>query len=137
MEQSKKKVWLSVIAIALLCFAGYRMFIQPSDVVAYPDEFTGQGVCLNCQQEVTFSYKAMTKPPYVCQGCGEQAVYLWWYCDDCSHRFVPNLVRKEGEPPRPNPYPYCTHCRCMNITAWDPENPYQSPMGDAKLPEWP
>ena len=138
MEQSNKKVWLSVVAVVVLGFAGYRLFFRSTEAYSYPDRFTGHGVCLACGQESTIEYPAMSQPPYECQGCGEKTVYLWWFCDDCRYRFIPDLVPgKPGEPPKPNPYPVCTHCRCMHITSWDPDNPYQAPEGDAPLPKWP
>ena len=137
MEQSKRNAWLGVIAAAVLAFAGYRVFFKSDKAFSYPDEFTATGVCLHCGQTVTFSFAAGAKPPYHCEGCGEDAVYPWWYCEDCHYRFVPEMIREPGQPPRPNPYPTCTHCGCPNVSGWDSENPYQVPDGDAKLPPWP
>jgi hypothetical protein len=137
MDGSKRNMWLIVVAVVLFAFAGYRVFFGASSKLDLPDTFTGYGVCLACREEAIVIYKRGVRGPFRCEACGEQAVYLWWFCNDCGYRFIPELIRKPGEPPRPTPYPYCTHCSCNSISGWDPEDPSQFPEGDARLPQWP
>lgn len=137
MDDSKRKLWLGIITVVLFAFAGYRVFFGASGKPKLPDTFTGYGVCLACGQDAIVIYKKGESAPFACEACGDQAVYLWWFCNDCGYRFIPELIRQPGEPPRPTPYPYCTHCSCNNVSGWDPEDPSQGPEGDAKLPRWP
>lgn len=137
MEDSKRKVWLTVIVVVLFAFAGYRIFFGGTRKPQIPDEFTGYGVCLACGQEAAAVFRKEEVQPFHCQACGEDAVYLWWFCNDCGYRFVPELVREPGQPPRPTPFPYCTHCACNSVSGWDPDNPAHGPENDAKLPPWP
>jgi len=137
MEQSKRNFWLGVVAVVLFAFAGYRVFFGGAKKVQLPDTYAGSGVCLACNEENLVVYKAKQSQPFQCEACGEQAVYLWWFCNECGYRFVPELVREPGRLPYPTPYPVCTHCNCSGITGWDRDNPNMAPKGDAKLPKWP
>ncbi len=138
MDQQKRNVAIAVVAVVIIAFAGYRVLTARSGgAMKFPDEFTAAGICLNCKQETTITFHPGEKPPYHCEGCGEDAVYPWWFCNDCKYRFIPELIRKPGQPPRPTPYPVCTHCGCADVSGWDPDNPYQVPQGDAPLPKWP
>ena len=138
MSKNQRNVVLGVLAVAAIAYAGYRIMrggkAQSLQTVR---NFTGYGVCLNCKQEAIVTFGANELPPYHCEACGEDAFYLWWYCRECKYRFIPDLIRKPGQPPRPNPYPRCTHCGCSDVCGWDPDNPYQVPQGDAPLPKWP
>ena len=137
MENSKRKLWLGGLAVVLFAFAGYRVFFGASRKPVLPDTFTGYGVCLSCKQDAIVVYKKGENEPFTCQACGDEGVCLWWFCNDCGYRFIPELIREPGEPPRPTPYPVCTHCSCNAVSGWDPENPLQAPEGDANLPNWP
>jgi hypothetical protein len=137
MAQSKRNTWLGIIAAILIAFAGYRLFFGASQRVDLPDTFTGHGVCLACEEESLIVYQKGEREPFPCEACGQRSVYAWWFCDDCRHRFVPELVRQPDEPPRPTPFPYCTRCGCRGVAGWEPDNPYMAPEGDAELPKWP
>ena len=136
MEQSKRNVWLGAIALVLLGYAGYRVFFGSTGAYDVPPEYLVHAVCLSCGEECTVVVQRDDEgAPYTCQACGENAVYLWWYCHECKYRFVPRLVNRPGEPPRPEPFPTCTHCNCQSVSDYDPE--HQDIEGTAKLPKWP
>ena len=137
MENSNRKVWLTIISVTVLVVAGYRLIFGSTGKPKLPDTYTAYGICLACKQEATILHQKDDPQPFLCQGCGEQAVYTWWYCNDCRYRFIPELIRTPGEPPHPTPYPTCTHCSCNSVSGWDPENPDQARGHDAKLPKWP
>jgi predicted RNA-binding Zn-ribbon protein involved in translation (DUF1610 family) len=137
MQGSKRNLWLGIIAAVVLAFAGYRLLFGGSKKVVIPDEFAGSGVCLACGEEALVVFKRGQSQPFRCEACGQEAVYLWWFCNDCGYRFIPELIREPGKLPYPTPYPVCTHCNCNNITGWDADNPNMAPEGDAPLPEWP
>jgi DNA-directed RNA polymerase subunit RPC12/RpoP len=137
MEQSKRNMLLGGVAAILLAFAGYRVFFGATGKPELPDMYTSYGICLACGQEATVVHSKDQREPFHCEACGHDAVYSWWFCDDCRYRFIPELIRRPGEPPRPTPFPVCTHCNCKGVAGWDPENPNMVPEGQAKLPEWP
>ncbi len=137
MNPKQRNALLAAVAVVLLAVAGFRMLRSSGNAIENIRTYTGYGVCLACKQESVVSYGVNESQPLRCEACGEQAFYLWWYCNECKYRFIPDLVRKPGQPPRPNPYPRCTHCGCADVSGWDPENPYQTPAGDAELPDWP
>jgi DNA-directed RNA polymerase subunit RPC12/RpoP len=137
MQQSKRNLWLGGIAVVLLAFAAYRVFSGTSGKPDLPDRYTGYGVCLACGQDLTVVYEKDQAQPLRCDACGEEAVYLWWFCNDCRYRFIPELIREPGQPPRPTPYPVCTHCNCTAVAGWNPDNPNMVPEGQARLPRWP
>jgi len=137
MQSGTKNAVMGVAVVAMLGFAGYRLFLRPSGKFVPPKTLTQKAVCLNCKQNVEIERSFSAQAPYKCPACDQVAAYPWFYCYDCAHRFVPKLVRIEGQPPRIPPGVRCPHCGCTNIAGYDPENPQQSPVADAKLPKWP
>ncbi|RMF83286.1 MAG: hypothetical protein D6744_04925 [Planctomycetota bacterium] len=138
MENSTRNIVLGTIAALALALAAWRFVSKPPQKFEIPKTINHYAVCLSCKQESLISHPKELAAPWECPACGEKACYQWLYCSECNYRFVPNLVWREGiDHPIPNPYPYCTHCGCTNVTAFSPNNPDQAPLGDAPLPEWP
>lgn len=137
MESSTtRNVGLSVLAVAMIAFATWR-FLGSSGKVRVADQFTAKGVCLSCKQEGEALYKKGERPPYKCAACDQQAFVMWWFCNDCHYRFIPEFVKEGASPARPTAFPKCTHCNCASVSGWDTENPAHAARGDAKLPKWP
>lgn len=121
---------LGLVALALLGFAGWR-FLGSKSEVKMPEKFSGPGICLSCKTEATIDYPAKSLPPYKCPTCDQEAFYMWWYCSECQHRFIPELTKET--PRRPVRFPQCTHCSCKAVSGWIPE--IMPARGDAKMPK--
>ncbi len=137
MNKSAKNWTLGLLAVAALAFAGWRLTRPSGADIQIPTEVLSPAVCLSCKQEVEVKRSLRDPGPYQCPACSSPTAYVWLYCQECNYRFLPNLVAKEGRLPRANPFPYCTHCGCETVAAYDPTNPEQSPAGDAPLPRIP
>lgn len=137
MSSGTKNGLLGVVAVALLVYAGYRIFFVGAEPFQPPRTKSGFGVCLHCKQDTTFKVDAREQAPYVCQGCGERAVYPWMYCLQCNHRFVPDLERTGSGPPRIGTFLSCPVCGCYEMMAFNPADDSITPAGDAPLPKWP
>lgn len=138
MNESKRNTVFIIVSLLLIGFAGYRLMTANKAAAIVPKEFVGEGVCLACKQEVTLKYDSGELPPFECPACGEKAAYLWMYCNECRHRFIPELVRLTPDaPPRPKPYFDCPNCGCTSYTNYRPDDEMQHVAGDAQLPHWP
>ena len=138
MENSTRNIVLGTIAALALGLAAWRFVSKTPQKFEIPDTINSHAVCLSCKQDAFIGHPKDAAAPWTCPGCGAEACYAWLYCADCNRRFVPNLIQREGfDRPIPNPYPYCTHCGCPNVSNFSPSNEEQSPIGDAALPEWP
>lgn len=137
MNAATKNGLLVVVSLALLGYAGYRLLFTRSGPFEPPRTKSGFGVCLNCKQDTAYRVDAFEPAPYRCEACGEQAVYPWMYCLHCNRRFVPDLERTGEGPPRIATFLSCPVCGCYDIIPYNPADPEQAPVGDAKLPRWP
>lgn len=137
MDNTKRNVALISVAVVLIGFAAYRIVYSRSTPPPLPTKVNAIGVCLACQEQVEFTRNMTDMPPFHCPACGADAVYAWMYCYDCNRRFIPEMQNVPGQPPRPVPFPACTHCGCQNVSGYDTEDPTQAPIADAELPPWP
>jgi DNA-directed RNA polymerase subunit RPC12/RpoP len=138
MDNAKRNLIFGIVAVALLGFAGYRLFSTTRNPIRLPEDITTYGVCLACGQDAIVGHKLRANAPFECQRCGEMAVYPWYYCYDCMRRFVPPLGRDNpNEPAHVLPMPRCTACGCRAVAPYDPERPDQAPVEDVEPPEWP
>jgi hypothetical protein len=135
-RESTRNLVLGSSAGVVLVLAGVFYLRSTGNARSLPDEYNIDGVCLNCHESGEFTYATEQRQPLVCPKCGERAVYSWFYCPKCRKRFVPNLERRDGGPPRLPIVPTCTECGAMAGT-YMKEDPVQDPVGDAPLPEWP
>lgn len=137
MNKSTRNGVLLAVAIAALAVAAWR-FSRPSGaMIGLPTDLTTAGVCLTCKQDVLIRHGMNDVGPFKCPGCGEDTAFSWLYCNECNHRFVPNLVRNRQGLIRPNPFPYCTRCGCESVQGWVPGDDSQPVSGDAPLPRMP
>lgn len=136
-KHTRKNLILVGVAIAAGLFAAWRLTRPSGAAIGVPETLVSSGVCLSCKQEMQVKHATRDAGPYLCPGCNESAVFRWMYCQNCNHRFVPNLIQKPGKPPRPDPFAYCPHCGCETVEPFRPESPEQTPVGDAPLPKWP
>lgn len=137
MSSTARNAAVGVIAVALIAFAVYR-FGRAGGAAPIPSQYTIEGVCLACKNEVRADASLNQPQPLRCPSCGQDAVYEWMYCNACKKRFVPNLARPDPQgPPRVPVVPSCSACGSTNVTAYIPEDPTQQPVGDAPLPPWP
>ncbi len=136
MAAQQRNALMGGLAIIAIAAAAVVFFTFRGGREKISEQFTGNGVCLACQWDGEFSYARDDRAPYVCPDCGDQAVYLWYYCNDCKHRFVPELDRSTV-PPRIPIGVTCTNCGGRHVTQYIPKAMLEPPAGDAKLPAWP
>jgi hypothetical protein len=95
------------------------------------------GVCLACGQEVTTQYPPTETAPRSCPHCQKLAVYPWFLCDECEHRFVPPPEPAPAGQPHPMPRTaVCPNCNRSGASPWDP-GLASITKGDRALPAWP
>jgi len=134
----RRNILLGVTTVVLLVAAGYLYFSRAGAEAELPQEYTVDGVCLACGQEVHVVAKITDPQPYVCSSCGERAVYTWLYCYDCNKRFVPRLQASPGGGlPNLPVIPSCSECGSSNVSQYVPADATQQAVGDAPLPDWP
>lgn len=135
MSQGQRNVLLGGIAIAAIAVA--VIIFTRTGPAARPESFAFNGVCLSCQKDVKQVVPLNEYAPFTCPHCATQAVYPWFYCNECNRRFVPDLVRPDPAGPWRIPQGIaCRACGSGNVGSWDPDFPTQQPIGDAQLPKW-
>lgn len=127
------------VALALLLVAALVVLVfWRSTPRAIPSTLATHGVCLSCKKSGVQKHAVNQIFPIKCESCGAEAFYGWYFCFDCRHRFVPELVKRPGEPPR---YPItisCPKCKNTNVCGIVPQDERQAnPAGDLPLPKWP
>lgn len=132
-----KNTVLVVLAIAVIGLAAWRFVSAKPTRFVPADTVTGYGVCLACKSESVILRQRTELAPFKCPTCDDQAVYSWLICGECGTRFIPALVHREGEPPRPTAWPECPSCHCNTVTAYDPSSGHIERKRDAALPAWP
>jgi hypothetical protein len=136
MGRATRNALLLSVAAVLLIAAGLRLTFSHS-TAGVPARFTADAVCLACQQDVTVTPKLSEPAPWKCPKCGEQAAYTWLYCPRCEVKFIPELVRVHGRPPRQPMIPTCPRCGGQHVTAYWAKDPEQPAQGRLPLPKWP
>ena len=136
MSKTHKNLLFAGLAIVLLVVAGYRQ-VGYASREGLPTQATTNSICLACQKEVAVTAEITDRPPWVCPLCGERAVYPWIYCYRCKMRFVPELVRYPGQPPKMPAIPACPKCGRTETGACLADDPEQPVEGDLPLPKWP
>ncbi len=132
--ENKRNLVLGGVAVVLIAVAVY-MFLPRRNVRTPLQNYNAHGICLNCKAESPFTADLRTPAPFRCPSCGEEAVYPVLSCGDCGTRFVADLQRFPGQPPRSNPFPTCPKCNCTTVSAWDPAA--ASATDPPILPKWP
>lgn len=127
---------LIVFAAAAGGFALWRL-LGTQSAPEYPTHYNMQGVCLACKAKVGANPKIVDRPPYVCEKCGKQAVYPWYFCPKCKHRFVPALEKRGEGPPVLPMIPTCPKCRGNGGSPWIEADPEQQTDVEYPLPAWP
>jgi hypothetical protein len=144
---SRQSVLIVVLVVLVAAAAAFQFWLRADDTKTLK-RFDLSGVCLNCKHEVsTGTYDAFHPAPWVCPSCGKQAVYTWFYCEDCDYRFVP--VPQPGLQQRPDgpdvyPPPMIAHCPVCEggghpspwYPTFVPESGHQE-KGKRDLPPWP
>jgi len=134
-----KNIILVIVAVVLLAIAAVSFYLRSGEQTEIPNQYRIHGVCLETHKEFTLTVKASDAMPFVNPETGRRTVYTWWFCADCRHRFIPELVASpDGGPPHYRPFPLCTNCGSNCTGTWFPEDPEQEhPDGDGPLPPLP
>jgi hypothetical protein len=131
----QRQVGLIVLAVVVFGVAGY--FVWPSKGKTGVESGTAvDGVCLACKAESVSQHKLGEAMPYTCPKCSQAAVYPWYFCFDCKHKFVPMLERgADGRAPRIPTSPICPLCHKTGVMAYVAG--ICEATGNTTLPPWP
>lgn len=135
----QRSLLLVIVLVVVAGTAGVFYLNRSGDEVRVSRDLLTSGVCLACQKEAEVEHGLEESAPFACPHCGEQAVYPWFYCEDCNRRFVPQLVRMAGSaaPTVPPAGVICTACRSAAVTQYVPGLTPEPPGDDVPLPRWP
>ncbi|MBU0641366.1 MAG: hypothetical protein KKB50_21105 [Planctomycetes bacterium] len=137
MAQNRRSLLLGGVGVAAIVVAAVMFFGGYGRAPSLPDEYGSACVCLSCKEEVKVTYGRDEYPPFTCPLCSAQSAYPWLYCQNCKHRFVPDLVRPDPDGPLRVPgHPVCRKCGSGNVGSYAAGMPGQEPVGDAPLPDW-
>ena len=132
---TKRDTILTVTAVGFIAVAGYYYAAHSKTTARMPTVIHANCACLACRQHVQLQPRLTEPVPYVCPLCNQQAVYPLFKCRHCGKRFVPNLVRREGELPGMPVVPVCPSCGGADVGGYTGEEILATE--EMILPEWP
>lgn len=134
-SEQKRNLVLGGLAVVVLAGAGY-FFFSGKKPAAQLETYNYRGACLACKQSVDGTMRYDEQFPLKCAKCSKAAVFPWYYCYACKHRFIPPPAQDGGKLHLPIG-PACAKCKSTNVGQFDPELGTQQPVGDLPPPDMP